>query len=257
MTKVAANDAIPDIYSWHQIGEWQREPDRTVADFKTLQSTYNLPDRPIDLNEYAWPSEQNPANGAWYLAQLERHNLRGLRANWGGGSDLHNYMADLLFKDASGVYKPNGEWQVYKYYAQMTGERVATTASADRTFDVFATVENNSIKILAGTRTVQKNYEIKVSGLSKLGLPSDGSVQVRTLRFDWAGTKAEIGEPVDLGVTTLSSASDSVSYHHPRLAAFMRDSNANVSSYSLLSWSSHLPTPPRSLLSSSKLERGS
>ncbi|KAJ3940557.1 uncharacterized protein N0V96_009561 [Colletotrichum fioriniae] len=210
MTKVAANDAIPDIYSWHQIGEWQREPDRTVADFKTLQSTYNLPDRPIDLNEYAWPSEQNPANGAWYLAQLERHNLRGLRANWGGGSDLHNYMADLLFKDASGVYKPNGEWQVYKYYAQMTGERVATTASADRTFDVFATVENNSIKILAGTRTVQKNYEIKVSGLSKLGLPSDGSVQVRTLRFDWAGTKAEIGEPVDLGVTTLSSASDSL-----------------------------------------------
>ncbi|KAK1624805.1 glycoside hydrolase superfamily [Colletotrichum phormii] len=180
MSAVAANDAITDIYSWHQIGDWQREPDRVVPDFKSLQSTYNLPDRPIDLNEYAWPSEQNPANGVFYLAQLERHNLRGLRANWGSGSDLHDYMADPLFKDARGTCKPNGEWHVY------------------------------NVKILAGTRTVQKNYEIKISGLSKLGLPSDGSVQVRTLRFVWAGTEVEVGEPVDLGVTSLSSASDSL-----------------------------------------------
>jgi len=81
MDTVAANNIVPDIYSWHQIGEWQREPDRVVPDFNTIRNRYNLPERPIDLNEYAWPSEQNPGASAFYLAQLERHNLRGLRAN--------------------------------------------------------------------------------------------------------------------------------------------------------------------------------
>ncbi|KXH56740.1 hypothetical protein CSAL01_03184 [Colletotrichum salicis] len=178
MSTVASNDAVPDIYSWHQIGDWQREPDRVVSDFKSLQSTYNLADRPIDLNEYAWPSEQNPANGWPRLARLHgRPSLQGR------------------------------QWNVQ---AQRRMACVQVLRSDDRLFDVFATVENNSVKILVGTRTVQKNYETKVSGLSKLGLPSDGSVQVRTLRFDWAGTKAEIGEPLDLGVTSLSSASDSL-----------------------------------------------
>jgi hypothetical protein len=211
METVAANDTVPDIYSWHQIGDWQREPDRVVPDFNTLRMRHNLPEKPIDLNEYAWPSEQNPGASTFYLAQLERHNLRGLRANWGSGSDLHNFMADLLFQNADGTYSANGEWQLYNYYAQMGGDRVATAPSADIKFDVFATISGNNVKIIAGTREVQSTYEIGISGMSQLGLPAGGNIQVRSHRFDWAGKKAEVGPPVDLGLMDLQYSSDTVS----------------------------------------------
>ncbi|KAJ0116698.1 hypothetical protein J7T55_009848 [Diaporthe amygdali] len=210
LNTIQTNDVVPDIYSWHQIGEWQREPDRVIPDFNTLLNRYNLPQRPIDNNEYAWPSEQNPGTSVFYLAQLERHNVRGLRANWGSGSDLHNFMADLVFKNTDGTYSSNGDWQVYRYYGQMDGDRVATVASADLKFDVFATISGNGVKILAGTRTVQSTYEIGISGMSRLGLPADGVIQVRSYRFDWTGTKAEVGPPVDLGLAEFQYSSDTL-----------------------------------------------
>ncbi|KAJ0335321.1 hypothetical protein COL922a_009408 [Colletotrichum nupharicola] len=106
---VAQGNVAPDIYSWHQIGAWEREPDTTVPALRALLAEYGLPERPIDVNEYAWPDEQNPANSAYYLAQLERHNIRGLRANWEGGENLHNYLGNLVAKHDQGYY-PNGEW---------------------------------------------------------------------------------------------------------------------------------------------------
>jgi hypothetical protein len=204
MAKVSQNNAIPDIYSWHQIGSWERDPDRTIPDFNTLRSSNgNLPQRSIDVNEYAWPDEQHPAASAFFISQLERHNLRGLRANWGSGSGLHDTMANLVFR-SGGTYKPNGEWYLYRYYAQMTGQRVATGASKDVLFDVFGTVSGNVGKLIAGSRSVQAPYEIRVSGLSALGLPQQGTVNLRTRRFDWRGNQADTGAPVDLGVRKVS-----------------------------------------------------
>ncbi|KAL4814908.1 glycoside hydrolase superfamily [Aspergillus spinulosporus] len=197
---VAGNQTLPDIYSWHQIGIWEREPDRSVADFKALLDLYGLPDKPIDMNEYAWTTEQNPANSAFYLAQLERHNVRGLRANWGSGGGLHDYLANLVYKNESdGEYHPNGEWHLYNYYANMTGNRVETTAAADRQFDVFATTSRGGVKILAGTRSVQAAYDVTVRNLPKLGFPRRGEIGVRSLRFDWNGQFADVGGPVDQG----------------------------------------------------------
>jgi hypothetical protein len=210
MAHVAEQDAIPDIYSWHQIGAWEREPDSTIPDLNALREVYGLPELPIDVNEYAWPDEQHPANTVYYLAQLERHNLRGLRAHWGSGANLHDTMADLLFKDDNGDYQPNGEWYLYQYYAAMTGERVSTQASQDKKFDAFATVLDNHSKILVGSRSVPEAYEVEVSGLSSLGLPEEGSIGIRTLQFKWGGKETDTGKPVELPVTQLSYSGDKV-----------------------------------------------
>lgn len=208
MARVAEEDVVPDIYSWHQIGG--RAPDETIPDFNTLLDKYGLPQRPIDANEYALPEEQNPANTAWYIAQLERYNIRGLRANWGSGGELHDFMADVLFDD-EGTYKPNAEWYVYKYYGEMTGKRAKTTASDDGLFDVFASVDGETVKLVAGTRTVQKPYDISVKGLTSVGLPSKGTVKIRTLRFDWEGKTVDTGGPVDLGVSDFEYSENKVS----------------------------------------------
>lgn len=214
LAAVAENDAVPDLYSWHQIGAWEGEPDTSVPTLQALLTEYGLPERPIDINEYAWPDEQNPSNSAWYMAQLERHNLRGLRANWGSGGELHNYMADLVFPDGDGSYHPNGEWVLYKYYAGMTGQRAATTASDDGSFDVFATTsEDGVVKVLAGTRTVQAAYDISISGLAEAGFPDSGSVEVRTWQFTWPGRKAEVTEPIDLGTSTETYSDGTLTLH--------------------------------------------
>jgi hypothetical protein len=207
---MAVNDAIPDIYSWHQIGIWQREPDQTVADFETFRANYSLPARPLDLNEYAWPDEQNPASSAYYLAQLERHDIRGLRANWGGGSNLHDFAAALLGRDTSGAYYPNGEWQLYKYYAAMQGDRAVTSASDDKLFDAFAVRGDSDVKIIAGTRLTANSYDIAVTGLESTILGSSGVVSVRTIRFDWAGATGQIDAPVDLGTADYTYTDGSV-----------------------------------------------
>lgn len=172
----------------------------------------SLPQLPIDINEYAALEEQNPANSVFYLAQLERHNLRGLRANWGSGSELHDDMANLVYNNDSG-YAASGDWQSYKYYASMKGDRVDTAASQDLLFDVFATKQDHILKIIAGTRTVQAAYDISIRSLSSLGLPTDGNVDVQVYRFDWAGNQAEIGDPVNLGNSSYNYSNDQVSIH--------------------------------------------
>jgi hypothetical protein len=174
-----------------------------------MKAVHSLPDLPIVVNEYADRPEQNPANSVYYIAQHERHDLQALRANWGSGSDLHNYLANLIYK-TNEEYYPNGEWHLYKYYAQMDGARLATTASADRRIDVFAVKSDSTVKIITGTRTVHAPYEVKISGLQSLGLPAQGSIAVKVLRFDWAGDQGRIDGPVDLGQTIFSYSSDTV-----------------------------------------------
>ncbi|KAH7139905.1 hypothetical protein B0J13DRAFT_624712 [Dactylonectria estremocensis] len=43
MDAIAQKCTIPDIYSWHQIGVWEREPDTTIAAFNALRADYSLP----------------------------------------------------------------------------------------------------------------------------------------------------------------------------------------------------------------------
>ncbi|XP_014561510.1 glycoside hydrolase family 39 protein [Bipolaris victoriae FI3] len=199
LSTIASKNAVPDIYSWHQIGSWSRQPDATIPDFNTLRSSNKLPERPIDINEYAAKEEQTPGCSVYYIAQLERHNLRGLRANWGSGTGLHDSLANLVFPESGAGYRPNGEWQLYKYYAGMTGERLATKAADDSLFDVFATKSADGlVKVIAGTRIVEGQYDIQISGLEGV------AVSVATYRFDWAGPAGEIGAPVALGTSTVN-----------------------------------------------------
>lgn len=76
-------------------------------------------------------------------------------------------------------YWPTAEYQVYEYYASsMKGQRLKTTASSDGLLDVYATVEEDVVRILAGTRSRPGNWSIGV-----VGLTDDTRVKVKTLAF--------------------------------------------------------------------------
>ncbi|KAL2066670.1 hypothetical protein VTL71DRAFT_2742 [Oculimacula yallundae] len=220
---IASNNSVPDIYTWHNL-ESSYDPARTLPNLANWRAKYGLPDKPKNINEYAGRSEQIPSTAVWFISRLERYNIQGLRANWASAYELHDYLGNMLGKPGAGTstyvpsgtgYWPVGEWQIYKYYgSSMTGERLATSGSADGKFDVYATRGGaaNTVKILAGTRGTTGLYDITVTGLSAVGLTS-GNVNVRTRRFDNNGQYGEVGAPVDMGVWGHTIANDQITFH--------------------------------------------
>jgi hypothetical protein len=127
---------------------------------------------------------------------------------------MGNLLGKTNLDDRTGTgYYPCGEWWVYRYYkSAMTGQRVATTSSADNKFDVYATRGSaaNTVKVLASTRVNSGTYDIKVTGLSAVG--KSGSVSIRTYRFDYDGLYGQVGAPVDLGVYTHAITNDEITF---------------------------------------------
>lgn len=127
--------------------------------------------------------QQNPGTSAWYLSQLARHDFCGLGGNRGSGSVLHDFIGNLIANTTDGEYYPNGEWQLYKYYAPMQGERLETAASGDLIFDAFATIDKHGgVKIIAGSRTVQAEYGIVIEGFHDISAVEVKTVALRLRR---------------------------------------------------------------------------
>lgn len=210
---ISQQGCIPDIYSYHLLDP-SANLRATLDVLAGFRQTYGLPEKPVVVNEYgSLEDEQTPAGSSWYIGQFERHNVAGLRANWAGGIELHDYLANLLGKNSEGAYVPVGDWQVYNYYTtNMTGQKVATSSSSDDIFEVFATHEGtaDSVRILAAVRPVAgiQTYDITVTGLASLGIVD--SVNIHTYRYDDAGWRVEVDGPVDLGIVEHQVVDDQV-----------------------------------------------
>jgi hypothetical protein len=181
----------------------------TNYSLNTLLRRYNLPtDRLVNINEYGNNAgEQSAAGSAWWISRLERYDAVGLRGHWLNGCSLHDFFAQMIFKVAktndcgATDYAPNSQYQVYKYYhMSMTGPRVSTTGSGDKKFDVYATVEEDRIRILAGTRVATGTWNIRVQGFKALGMPLSGSVQIRSLLFEGPNWRTRLDRPRDAGI---------------------------------------------------------
>lgn len=222
---IKVNDSIPDIYAWHLEANTSDPNDdlqTNVPAQAALLSQYGLPTRTMMINEYATKPEQQPGGAAWWISRLERYNIQGLRGNWASVFELHDYFAGLLGKPNAGTsaynatqagYWGNGEYNVYKYYATaMTGERVQTTGSSDRQFDLYATSSgagNSSVKILCGSRLDAGTWDILVTGLGRAGIGTNSSVSAHTYQFDYTGGQfGNVPAPVDPGVQVHTSSND-------------------------------------------------
>jgi hypothetical protein len=212
LAQIAGNDTVPEQYSYHLEGEtdeWDNDLQNTNGTLEELLKTYNLPDRQININEYANANEQVPAGAAWWISRLERYEAYGLRGNWLSGWNLHDLLANLLTKKSDPLdynatdYASSPEYQVYKYYnLNMTGSRVETSGTGDRLFDVYATVDSGNVRILSGARIATGNWQITVQGLASIGLPSAGSINIQTWGFAGTDVYAEVDAPSDRGIVS-------------------------------------------------------
>lgn len=214
---VASNASVPDQWVWHMEGGGG---DMLTANgaLQTLLTTYKLPRKPLNIDEYATYPEECPAGSAWWISQLERVNAIGLRGNWLSGTQLHDFMASLISKPdqssaTSAGYFPNGDFQVYKYYNQnMTGYRVGTLPSTDLKIDTYATVSSSLVRVLTGVRITSGTWQVTINGLSKVGLPTSGSLSIHTWGFPSNGHFGEVDAPNDLGYYSHTYSGDSVTF---------------------------------------------
>ncbi|XVQ89403.1 ricin-type beta-trefoil lectin domain protein [Microbispora siamensis] len=209
---VKANNVVPDIVSWHSL---PGDPVANVTAADTSLNSRGIPHpRPYQINEYGASDEQNPADGAWYIARLERAGADGLRANWAGGSNLHNDLASLLTHNAAGQYSPKGEWWVYRFYGSQTGQIASVTPSTS--YDAFATKASGNAKVLVGGGRTTGNIAVNLRRLDTTsGIVQDNQVRVLVERIPYNGGGAVQGPvTVQNSVVTLSGNGTTVNLPH-------------------------------------------
>jgi hypothetical protein len=209
---VRANNVVPDIISWHAL---PGDPVPNVATANATLDSRGIPHpRPYQINEYAASNEQNPGDGSWYIARLERAGADGLRANWAGGGNLHNDLASLLVRNLAGQHQPKGEWWVYRFYGSQTGQLVSVTPSP--AYDAVATKAAGVAKILVGGGGTTGNIAVNLQRLDTTsGVVQNNQVRVLAQRIPHNGGAAVAG-PVTIQntVVTLSGNATTVNLPH-------------------------------------------
>ncbi|KUO06975.1 beta-xylosidase [Streptomyces sp. DSM 15324] len=209
---VKANNVAPDIYSWHDLSG-DPVADGVAAD-STLAAAGLTNTRPYQVNEYGLPGEQNPGGGSWYISRLERAGMDGLRANWAGGTGLHDNEAALLTKNSAGQYLPRGEWFAYRYYGSQTGSVVKVTPGTST--DGFATKDNTAknAKILLGSNGNTGTVTVNLTGLGTTSVVENGRVRAVVQRNPYDNGNAVSG-PTTVSDTTLTVSGDAASLTVP------------------------------------------
>lgn len=83
----------------------------------------------------------------------------------------------------------------------MTGHRVQTIGSPDNLFDLYATVDGTSkVKMLCGSRLAAGTWDIRVTGLQAVGLPSSGTITIQAYEFNFDdGQFGNVPAPINQG----------------------------------------------------------
>ncbi|WP_439381186.1 RICIN domain-containing protein [Amycolatopsis lexingtonensis] len=212
---VRSANVVPDIVSWHSL---PGDPVANVAAANASLDARGIPHpRPYQINEYGASNEQNPGDGSWYIARLERAGADGLRANWASGGNLHNDLGNLLVHNAAGQHQPKGEWWVYRFYGSQTGRIAATTPSGS--YDAFATATTGTAKVLVGGGGTTGNVAVALRRLdATAGIVQDNQVRVLVQRIPYNGGGAVAG-PVTVQNSVLSLSGNAVTVNVPHTNA--------------------------------------
>lgn len=213
---VASNGSIPDQWVWH-METGTGDMLSAQAGLQAVLAEFDLPLKPLNIDEYAIFAEQVPAGSAWWISQFERVDAQALRGNWQSGLELLDLMANLISKPTAGTtdydptgtgYFPVGDWQLYKYYFQnMTGFRVGTLPTADLKLDAYATVGTDLVRVLVGSRITEGTWQVTINDLSSVGLPESGTLNIQTWGFVVSTEDEHFGEvdaPENLGIVAVS-----------------------------------------------------
>ncbi len=114
------NGCLPDIMIYHELGEksslyWQEH----VDDYRNIEADLGILEMPIIVTEYGTMQECGaPADMLKYVVAIENSGVWGNVAYW--------RLANNLCDTAADNNSPNSNWWLYRWYADMEGERLQT-----------------------------------------------------------------------------------------------------------------------------------
>ncbi|MEV3939109.1 hypothetical protein AB0K52_24425 [Glycomyces sp. NPDC049804] len=200
MTHAKNTNTVPDVIVWHELGDMDWNSfDEHVADYRAIEDSLGIADRPIAINEYNSLNQMDiPSVALHWMAVLERHGAREAhRAYWFEAGTF-----DGLFTLQN---QPTASYWLYRWYGAMTGNIVETTpqswldgvASYDSTRKIVNTVFGGD----SGNNTV------RVEGLGSFG----SQVQVQLLSTPGSGRHTAVAAPTAISTTTMAVSNGAVS----------------------------------------------
>jgi hypothetical protein len=169
LTNARNTATLPDIVCWHELNHTAPQIAADVAAYRALERELGISPRPISINEYAWTDEVYvPGIETSYLAKLERAGVEmANRAFWNEYGTVNGLVVNNT--------QPTAHWWLYKWYGDMAGSMVATTAPNQTALDGMAAYDSTRriVNVVFGNES-GTNF-VRLTGLGALG----GSVRVR------------------------------------------------------------------------------
>jgi len=200
MTNAKNTNTVPDVIVWHELGnmDWNNF-DEHVADYRAIEDSLGISDRPIAINEYnSYDQMDIPSVALHWMSVFERYGAREAhRAYWFEAGTF-----DGLFTLQN---QPTASYWLYRWYGAMTGNIVQTTpqswldgvASYDSSRKIVNTVFGGD----SGANTV------RVEGLGSFG----SQVQVQLLSTPGSGRNTAVTAPTTISNTTMNVSNGAIS----------------------------------------------
>jgi hypothetical protein len=212
LTYAKANNVLPDIISWHELGNTVADTwtiKAHIAAYRQIELDLGISPRPISINEYGVPNEEGvPGGMVRYFAQFEREGVdTATAAFWFRPGRLSNIVTD--------AGTANGGWWLYKWYGDMSGQMAMTTpvSTSSLALDGIASVDNakgtvhvvfgggsgDHTIVIKGFGSVSKfsgNAHVKLEAAPWLGVDTAVSSPASVFEGDYAITNGQINVPV-------------------------------------------------------------
>jgi hypothetical protein len=143
-----SHNVVPDIVSWHELSGEPLTAD--LQNYRNLEKQLGIGPLPISINEYSgagWQDDEGkPGTSAPMIAKFERFKVDSACISYWDVAHAGR-LGSLLATDTA----PNGGWWFYKWYGDMTGNMVTTTApspSNATALDGFASLSATGASVL-------------------------------------------------------------------------------------------------------------
>lgn len=176
LTSAKANNTLPDVTTWHELSG-VTQYDGHYSDYRAIEKSLGISPIPIDINEYALPSELAiPGQLMPYIARFENTKVDGALPYWYAAGDM-----DFL---ATHNNQATGAWWLYHWYGLMTGNTVKVNlADPEQATQAVATYDASTkeARVLFGgapSDSTQLNPTLVLKGLNGTALASGAHVTV-------------------------------------------------------------------------------
>lgn len=192
------NDCIPDIMIYHELSERSADDwDIHVEDYRRIETELGVGELPIIVTEYATMQDcGNPAAMFKYVYKIEETGTWGNIAYWRLADNLNDNSADGI--------SPNAAWWLYRWYADMSGDRlekdVRDLSHADfgkavkegrwtrnKHYNGFGAINETKDKISILVGDADYTGQIKIKNMDQTHIGKTARVKVESITFQGLG----------------------------------------------------------------------